>query len=76
MHYRKGQKIVAWNIAHLWMRSYRLNEQVYCAMLSRGFRGEPVALNHFRTKPRDWYWLLGSVLAILLLGFAEYRTRI
>ena len=76
MHYRKGQKIVAWNIAHLWLRSYRLNEQVYSAMVARGFRGEPITMHRFRTKPRDWLWLLGSAALILLLGFAEYRTRI
>ena len=73
MHYRKGQRIVTWNIAHLWARSYLLNEQVYNAMLSRGFRGEPVALNHFQTRPRDWAWLAGSVAAIFLLAYAEYR---
>lgn len=76
MHYRKGQRLVAWNIAHLWMRSYRLNEQVYSAMVARGFRGEPMTLNHFQAKPRDWFWLLGSAVLILLLGVAEYRTRI
>jgi len=40
MHYKKGQHIVTWNIAYLWTRSYQLNEDVYKAMLSRGYRGE------------------------------------
>jgi cobalt/nickel transport system permease protein len=40
IHYKKGQHIVAWNIAYLWTRSYQLNEDVYKAMLSRGYRGE------------------------------------
>ena len=40
MHYKKGQYVVAWNIAYLWVRSYQLNEDVYKAMLSRGYRGE------------------------------------
>jgi len=75
MHYRKGQKVVTWNIAHLWIRSYLLNEQVYQAMVSRGFRGEPVTLNHFQTKPRDWLWLFGTAMAIVLLAYTEYRTR-
>ena len=61
-------------MANLWLRSYRLNEQVYSAMVARGFRGEPVALNHFQTKPRDWFWLLGCAGLLLLLGLAEYRT--
>ena len=41
---RAGRKIVAWSIASLWQRSYALNTQVYNAMLSRGYRGEPKVL--------------------------------
>ena len=40
---KSGQKLVAWNIASLWNRSIRLNEEVYKAMLSRGFNAEPYA---------------------------------
>ena len=76
MHYQKGQKVVAWSIAHLWMRSYALNEQVYNAMVSRGFRGEPVALHRFRTRSRDWFWLLATVVTLLLLGYMEHGLRV
>jgi len=55
-----GRRIATWNIASLWLRSYRLNTDVYMAMLSRGYRGEPLVLNEFKTKPRDWLWLLGA----------------
>jgi cobalt/nickel transport system permease protein len=75
MNYRKGQHIVTWNIAHLWARSYALNEQVYNAMVSRGFRGEPVVLEHARTRTRDWLWLLGSVVTVLLLAYAEHGVK-
>lgn len=76
MHYRKGQKVVAWNIAHLWIRSYELNEQVYQAMVSRGFRGEPRTLDHFQTRQRDWLWLFVVAMAILLLAYSEYRAKL
>lgn len=75
IHYRKGQRVVAWNIAHLWIRSYALNEQVYLAMVSRGFRGEPQTLDHFQAKSRDWLWLFGTAIAIVLLAYTEYRIR-
>lgn len=55
--YRRGQHIVSWNIAYLWMRSYQLNEEVYLAMRSRGYRGEPVILNDFKLRIQDWLWL-------------------
>jgi cobalt/nickel transport system permease protein len=44
LHYKRGQRIVAWKIANLWERSQQLNEEVYNAMLSRGFSGEPKVL--------------------------------
>ncbi len=65
MGYKTGQNIVAGNIAFVWARSYQLNEDVYKAMLSRGYRGEPAVLNDFKTRPKDWLWLACSVLIIL-----------
>jgi cobalt/nickel transport system permease protein len=41
IHYKRGQKIVSWNIASLWQRSFQLYQEVYSAMLSRGYSGEP-----------------------------------
>ncbi len=66
IHYKKGQHVVAWNIAYLWQRSYQLNEDVYKAMLSRGYRGEPAILNDFKIQLRDWLWLF-TVLIIFVL---------
>jgi cobalt/nickel transport system permease protein len=66
IHYKKGQRIVAWSMASLWYRSYRLNEAVYGAMLSRGYSGEPVVFHDFKSKPGDWAWLACSVsLAVI-----------
>jgi len=60
--YKRGQHIVAWNIASLWLRSYQLNEDVYRAMLSRGYSGESVVLNSFNARLRDWLFLTGGIL--------------
>lgn len=45
VHYKHGQYIASWNIAQLWNKSLELNKQVYEAMLSRGYTGEPKVLN-------------------------------
>lgn len=58
MHYKRAQRLVAWNIASLWQRSYHMNEMIYMAMLARGYTGEPVIWNDFRSGPKDWAWLL------------------
>lgn len=62
IHYKKGQHLVAWNIAFLWQRSYLFSEDVYKAMLSRGYRGEPAVLNDFKIKPIDQLWLFIVIL--------------
>ena len=66
VHYKIGQNIVVWNIASLWSRSMYLNEEVYKAMLSRGYYGEALVWCDFRTRCKDWLWLL----TVILLGTA------
>lgn len=62
--YQKGQNMVAWNIVALWNRSVRLNQEVYQAMLSRGYQGEALAWNDFKIRARDWLWLIGVAIII------------
>jgi cobalt/nickel transport system permease protein len=73
---KRGQGIVAWNIASLWQHSYQLNEDVYKTMLSRGYRGEPVVLNDFKTKTIDWIWLFIAMLISSSVFYLNYRTKI
>lgn len=70
VHSKKGQRIVAFNIASLWQRSYQLNEDVYQAMLSRGYNGEPLVLNNFKAGLRDWLWLLCVLTIFVTLTIA------
>jgi cobalt/nickel transport system permease protein len=67
LHYKKGQRIVAWNIATLWQRSYKLNNDVYSAMISRGFRGEPVILDDFKIRFPDLIWLFFCLVIFVVL---------
>ncbi len=69
LHYRKGQAIVAWNIATLWQRSLKLSDDVYSAMLSRGYTGEPVIEDEFKTSFKDWLWVC---FAAIILGLIFY----
>jgi cobalt/nickel transport system permease protein len=67
VHYKSGQKIVAWSMAVLWQRCVKLNEEVYSAMLSRGYQGEAVSWNDFKIKARDWMWLVMVVIIIWII---------
>jgi len=68
MRHRQGQRVVAWNIGQLWSRSHTLNEQVYLAMTSRGFCGEPVALEPARVRARDWCWLAAVIATCIAVS--------
>jgi len=71
-HYKKGQQIVGWSIAFLWMRSYQLSGDVYKAMLSRGYSGESYVLDNFKTDFKDWLWLvLTGVILIWVIRFSH-----
>jgi cobalt/nickel transport system permease protein len=69
VHYKRGQDIVAWNIASLWNRSVGLNEEVYRAMLSRGYQGEVLAWDDFKIRARDCLWLLAVGMIICIIYF-------
>ena len=68
LHYKKGQRVVAWSIGNLWQRSYYLSEQVYSAMLARGYRGEPAVMDSDAPpKLLDWIYLAGVVSVIVYM---------
>ncbi len=67
----KGRRLVAWNMAHLWIRSHQMSDRVYQAMLSRGFQGEPVLADDLKTRARDWFFL--AIVGSILLGFFAAR---
>jgi len=76
VHYKRGQHIVAWNIAYLWNRSYQLNEAVYKAMLSRGYQGEPVVMDDFKITVKDGLWLGFVVIISASMIYLNYRLKI
>jgi len=76
VHYKKGQHVVSWNIACLWQRSYKLNEDVYKAMLSRGYCGEPLILQELKFKPIDWVWLFSVLIISIPVFYLNYRLTL
>ncbi len=72
IHYRKGQKMVAWNIATLWQRSFKLNEDVYSAMLSRGYSGEPVISDELKVSFKDWVWGALTLAVFVLVLYLNH----
>jgi cobalt/nickel transport system permease protein len=60
-----GRRIAGAAMSGLWLRSYQLQSQVYGAMLSRGYAGEPRVLADFRAGTIDIAFL-GFTLCVFL----------
>lgn len=63
---KEGRHFVSNTIGSLFGKSYELSEEVYGAMLSRGYKGEPVIMNRFKFTLLDFQWILGVVICVLL----------
>jgi cobalt/nickel transport system permease protein len=60
-------------LAFTMAKSQRLSEEIYSAMLSRGYQGEIYSLNRLELRIRDYLWL-GFVLAMTaILLWSTYR---
>ncbi|MFH0754782.1 MAG: cobalt ECF transporter T component CbiQ [Candidatus Omnitrophota bacterium] len=71
--HQKGRHVVAWNMANTWNRTAQMSEDVYKAMLSRGYTGEPQMLIPFHMGWKDVAWLLCSVVMCAGFLYAGYR---
>jgi cobalt/nickel transport system permease protein len=72
---RTGRRVVASNMAGLWVRSYRMHTQVYDAMLSRGYTGEPKVLDTFRVKATDLVILACALLSLMGTLWQNHFSR-
>ncbi|MHB8085467.1 MAG: cobalt ECF transporter T component CbiQ [Dehalococcoidia bacterium] len=59
-------------LATTMIKSQHLSEEVYLAMLSRGYRGEIRTLNELRLRGRDFAWMAFAVAAISLMLWSIY----
>jgi cobalt/nickel transport system permease protein len=70
---REEQRWAASRIGFLFGKAYRLSQQLYFAMLARGFGGEPKMLHPLRAKGRDVAWLLLSIMLCIIGLFIDRR---
>ena len=62
---------ISGTIGNLMSRSFKMSNEVYTAMLARGFGGEMRSYNAFAMRPADWLALSGTVAlagVLLVLG--------
>jgi cobalt/nickel transport system permease protein len=70
---RDDRRFIAAAVGTLFARSQTLGEEVYVAMLARGYAGEVLTLDRLRFRARDVAWLAGVavlLVAVVWLGAA------
>jgi cobalt/nickel transport system permease protein len=66
-----GRRFLAATTSTLLGKSYHLSNEVYLAMIARGFRGEPTSLDTFRLRPADFAALAATLLAAAAFLLAD-----
>lgn len=64
---RENRRWLAQALGTTLARSQHLSEEVYLAMLSRGYQGEVRVLNHLSLKRRDFLWVAFALAAAFIL---------
>ena len=59
---KTGRRIIGANMGNLWLKSWRLQNQVYDAKISRGYAGEPKVLDEFNAHAVDFILLAITIL--------------
>lgn len=53
-------------------KSLHLSQEVFLAMQSRGFRGEPLLLSEFNMRKKDWLWFIALLVFALVAFYAGF----
>ncbi|HLD82812.1 MAG TPA: cobalt ECF transporter T component CbiQ, partial [Candidatus Omnitrophota bacterium] len=73
---RRLRKIIVWRIGVIWEKSSLMAEEVYQAMLSRGYSGEPKSRLAFKLRRIDFCWLAGLLIFCLTILYIDARALI
>lgn len=68
---KENHKWIASQIAFVFNKSFKMSNDVYLAMVSRGFTGEVKTLNDFKIKKVDALWVFGT----MFVGFIMLRLN-
>lgn len=66
-----NRRFMGHSIAHMFIKSHYLSEEIYDAMSCRGFTGRPVSYDKFKVKGTDILFIINNVIIILILIAGE-----
>jgi cobalt/nickel transport system permease protein len=72
---KEQRKWIAGSVGNLMNRSFKMSNDVYSAMLARGFTGETRSFNTFRMEGRDWTALFLTIGVAAAAVFVQRFIR-
>jgi cobalt/nickel transport system permease protein len=63
----ENRKFIAKSIAFLFLKSNYMSEEIYEAMLSRGYTGTPVTMRDFKLSAQDLVWILNLLVISVII---------
>lgn len=69
----ENRRWIARTLTFTMAKSQHLSEQVYQAMLARGYQGEIHTINKLRLNKRDYVWVTCTIAVVFTLIWSTYR---
>ncbi|MHB9111669.1 MAG: cobalt ECF transporter T component CbiQ [Thermoleophilia bacterium] len=70
---REDRRFVASSMGTLLGKSHTMSDEIYSAMVSRGYNGEPMSTHRFHMRLSDWALAASAVLAATLVIVGDMR---
>ena len=67
-----NRRFMSHSIAHMFIKSHFLSEEIFDAMTCRGFTGRPVSIDEYKIKKTDILFVINNVVILLLLIVGEH----
>lgn len=64
----EGRRFVANSIGYLILKSGDLTDEIYNAMIARGYHGEIKTINRFALKKQDYLWLIFNMIFFIIVA--------
>lgn len=67
-----NRRFMGHSVAHMFIKSHYLSEEIYDAMRCRGFTDRPVSPDKFKVKGTDILFIINNVIIVLILIAGEH----
>lgn len=68
----ENRRFMSHSVAHMFLKSHFLSEEIYDAMVCRGFTGKPVSMDRFVISSADILFIINNFVILIILIAGEH----